>query len=291
MMPVKNVQDTVRVALASTLKALPTDAKIVVWDDGSTDATTEIVGEFVGPQVQLIVSEVSVGGGAARDAVIRASDSEFLASMDGDDICFPWRFHAQLRHADKFDAVFMTNIKFGKRARDFRPGLPLTYGASDTALALVFHNPLTHPSFLGRREALEWVGGYRDLKVAQDYDLWMRIAASGRKIGRLGVPGIAYRQSVTQVSRQGGYVERIRRQPEIVHSFISLLDYLSPGLAEIATSTTIEATYKTNLIEFALRRNLPRMAPMLRPYYQHLMDRGRMGPLWGSWAPEFRLES
>lgn len=290
MMPVKNVRRTIRAALTSTLRALPDDAKIVVWDDASSDGTLSVVDEFLGSRVELMTSDHSVGGGAARAAIMKNSDSEFIASMDGDDICLPWRFVRQLNYVNEFDAVFMTNVKFGQRLRDFRPGLPLTYGAIDTAVALVFHNPLTHPSLLARRQVLENVGGYRNLRVAQDYDLWMRIVSNGYKIGRLGLPGIAYRQSATQVSKQDGYVYRIRTQREIIDSFFSLLEHLSPGLAGIATDPSIEVAQKSELIERAIRCTLPRMTPVLRHYYRHLMDQGRMGPLWGAWSLDSRGE-
>jgi hypothetical protein len=130
-----------------------------------------------------------------------------------------------------------------------------------------------------KRSAIERAGGYRDLRVAQDYDLWLRAAAAGVKLGRVGTPCVAYRLSEAQVSRQLGYAERISGQPEIRESYTALLDYLDPGTAVILNDIPFGDRNRRDVIEGVLRKQVPKLNPALRLYYNNLIARGLLGPL------------
>jgi len=278
VMPAKNAASTITSALGSTLRNLPKDSKIVVWNDGSTDQTLNAIDAVADSRVEVISSASSLGGGAARAALLQRTDSEFVANMDADDYCFPWRFSIQQKHVEKFDISFTATVKFGGRFRDLRPTNPLTYDATEVALSLAFHNALSHPSMYARRAALDKAGGYRDLKVAQDYDLWLRAAATGQRMGRIGVPCVGYRQARNQVSRQTGYAERIRAQSELSHAFVELLEAVEPGVGQRFSSLTSPAE-KDACLESFLSKQLWKFRPSLRAYYSRLLRQKRLGPL------------
>ena len=51
-------------------------------------------------------------------------------------------------------------------------------------------SPIPHPAAMVRRSVLEEAGGYRDAGFPEDYDLWLRLAAAGKRFGK--VPEILY---------------------------------------------------------------------------------------------------
>jgi hypothetical protein len=55
----------------------------------------------------------------------------------------------------------------------------------DICRDLFVESPFVHPSVVVRRPVLESVGGYRDQGWAEDYDLWLRLAANGCRFARL----------------------------------------------------------------------------------------------------------
>jgi hypothetical protein len=66
--------------------------------------------------------------------------------------------------------------------------------------ALIRANPIVHSSVVMRRAALERVGGYDpSFSVAQDYDLWMRLARITR-LANLPEPLVIRRLAVGRVS-------------------------------------------------------------------------------------------
>ena len=46
--------------------------------------------------------------------------------------------------------------------------------------AMFWNNPINHSSVIARREALIEVGGYRNIYLSEDYDLWLRLIVAGK---------------------------------------------------------------------------------------------------------------
>jgi hypothetical protein len=111
---------------------------------------------------------------------------------------------------------------------------------------------------LGRRASVATYG-YRALRVAQDYDLWLRMAASNsvrlRRDVRLAV---AYRIHDRQISATQGYSKRVQGSPEIRESWQALFEAL-----KVAVDVQGEP----------LKNMLKRMRHANRLYYGRLLRR------------------
>jgi hypothetical protein len=74
---------------------------------------------------------------------------------------------------------------------------------TDTLVSLndmLFSNPLVHPSVMFRTQAIAQLGGYDAALLAEDYDLWIRAAASGARIKIVAAPLLRYRIHGAQIS-------------------------------------------------------------------------------------------
>lgn len=117
LLPVRNGAPTLRVALESLQAQIFRDFRVVVVDDGSTDATPRILseamsygsGEGVGTAgpvrapIALTVIRLNPGvgiAGALAAAALAAGDAEFLARQDADDRSLPERFARQVAFLD-----------------------------------------------------------------------------------------------------------------------------------------------------------------------------------------------
>ena len=229
LMPAKNAERYIGRAIRSTLRAIPRDAEVLVWDDASTDATVQVVTSFDDPRVKVTVSPVSVGSGAARDGLLAVSDSEYVAAMDADDVAFRWRFSLPLRWLaeGRSSVVFGSVIRFGERRTPI-PTVPSRFTPKEVPWLLAVSNPLFHSTMTARRDAVV-ASGYGTARVAQDYALWLRIAASGVGMEVHPVALSAYRISASQVSSASGYFDRIRREPEVATAYSRLWDSLIGG--------------------------------------------------------------
>lgn len=230
ILPARNAETTVAAAVSSTLRALPRDAELVVLDDGSTDATAQEVirgaGGRTGPDPRLRLLQTPPSGGLtqALSQLIAATDSRTVARMDADDLCMPWRFRISLPHLRRdCDLVFTQVVNLVGRRPDPEPPVGITPEAFP--LHLLLTNPVSHPTALIRREVLDRVGGYRRVP-AEDYDLWLRCAAGGARLRRIGAWGLVYRIHPDQITASDEWRTASWRDPLQAEAFADLSERL-----------------------------------------------------------------
>lgn len=87
IIPVYNAEKYLRECLDSVVNQTLRDIEIICVDDGSTDASPQILAEYASrdPRVRVI-SQENAGVGPARNAGIRAARGEFVAFIDPDDL-------------------------------------------------------------------------------------------------------------------------------------------------------------------------------------------------------------
>jgi glycosyltransferase involved in cell wall biosynthesis len=210
LLPVRNEERFMPAALASLLRQTLTSWELVAVDDGSTDATPTILATAAHQDARVrVVPSPQRGLVPALNAGLAACRAPLVARMDGDDIAHPRRL--ELQHA-----FMVANPGVGLAACSFRHfprqrlgrGM-LAYEAWQNALDshesiirdLFVESPFVHPSVMFRREVVERVGGYRDLGWAEDYDLWIRLAAAGTRFARLTQPLLFWRERPERATR------------------------------------------------------------------------------------------
>jgi glycosyltransferase involved in cell wall biosynthesis len=153
--------------------------ELLAVDDGSTDATREILRAFAAdrPWVRLLRAE-GVGPARARAIGFEASRGALLAIHDDDDVSRPDRIERQvayLRAHPRTGVVGSAAQIIDERGTVIAPyPVPLSEGAIRRALRRV--PPFAHGSVLILRAAYEAAGGFRaPFRCAEDYDLWLRI--------------------------------------------------------------------------------------------------------------------
>ena len=188
VIPAFNAQAYLAECIASVCsQSGPFELEVIVVDDGSTDATTEIARQHAG--VNCIV-QPNRGPSAARNAGIAAAGGEFVAFLDADDRWPEGKLAAQLdilQREPRAALVFGDCRQFdmaGQRPRtEFESG---GYGTAawgqgpivpDAYARLLENNFITTGSVVARRAALRQARGFaEDLRLVEDLDLWLRMA-------------------------------------------------------------------------------------------------------------------
>jgi glycosyltransferase involved in cell wall biosynthesis len=96
VIPAYNAEKYIARAIDSVLAQTHQPDEIIVVDDGSTDATAEIIKRYT-PQVQYIYQE-NAGGSIARNTAIEAAKSEWVAFLDADDEWLGQKLQLQIEH-------------------------------------------------------------------------------------------------------------------------------------------------------------------------------------------------
>jgi len=179
LLPFRDAAATLEEAVRSLLTE---DVEIVAIDDGSRDGGAARLPRD--PRVRWVRTE---GVGIARALAIglEHTSAPLIARMDGDDISLPGRFAAQLAALRDDVSLVATRVEafpeVGEGLRRYVAWMNEALTPEDHAREIFVESPICHPSVLMRRDALEAVGGYRDVDGPEDYDLWLRLHSHGHR--------------------------------------------------------------------------------------------------------------
>lgn len=213
VLPFYNAQAWLNQALTSLLRQTWRDFQVIAIDDGSHDASAQIVASAsrAGLPITSLRNDRNLGIVASLNRGIDAANGRFVARMDADDICVPGRFQKQLQflEATGTDLCGSWFVEFGQ-------GLPRVvrwpHREPELKAAMLFQNTICHPTVMARREVFERYRYREEYRLAEDYDLFARASAEFR-MANVPVPLLRYRrhrQQATQAKRDA--MEQITRR-------------------------------------------------------------------------------
>ena len=88
LMPVYNRQQFLKRSIESILNQTYKDIELIIYDDGSTDSSLEIL-DFLDcnhPRIRVIFGEINKGVGHARNELLKACKTRYAIWMDSDDV-------------------------------------------------------------------------------------------------------------------------------------------------------------------------------------------------------------
>jgi glycosyltransferase involved in cell wall biosynthesis len=173
-MPVWNAEEFLAPALDSLLAQDYEPYEIVVCDDGSTDATAEILASY---DTVRVVRQAHRGRAAACNAAVRASRGEFLTAFDGDDLWPANRLMLQATHLLEHPQV---GCVLGRQQWMNPPpwlGRDQVFGDLDG---------IPIGSAMIRRSVFDAIGGFDEtFRYSEDMDLLVRVREHGFEIAIL----------------------------------------------------------------------------------------------------------
>lgn len=188
-----NCADTLVDAIESILAQTVTDWEWILCDDGSGDNTYEVASEYADkfPDKFILLRNVrNMGLNYTLNRCLERAKGKYIARMDGDDLCSPERFEAELRclEGNPEIAIVSTDMEFfdetGTWGRISHPEFPQN-------MDFLAGSPFCHAPCMVRKEVYDAVGGYsvdKKLMRVEDYHLWIKMYAKGFKGRNIGLP-------------------------------------------------------------------------------------------------------
>lgn len=107
VIPTRNRAHLLPRTLKSALGQQDVDVEVIVVDDGSTDATPDLLHSMEEPRLRVIRHPISRGVALARNAGIEVASRPWIAFLDDDDIWAPHKLTRQLDAASEAEAGFV----------------------------------------------------------------------------------------------------------------------------------------------------------------------------------------
>jgi glycosyltransferase EpsE len=183
IMGVYNCASTLPEAIASIQKQTITNWEFIICDDGSNDDTWRIADDFRenDDRIVLLKNEKNLGLNATLNKCLSVARGQYIARMDGDDICAPERFEKELLLYSEHPEAGVISCSMNFFDDDGTFG-SLIYDEAPQPADLLHGSQFCHAGALIRRDVLMGLGGYserRDTLRVEDFDLWVRMYSVG----------------------------------------------------------------------------------------------------------------
>ncbi len=194
IIPNRNNLDTLPAAIHSVGQQQLDAVEIIVIDDGSTDGSRDWLAIMAREMPGLRVLETeSVGPSGARNVGISEASAPIIAFLDSDDTWLRGKLRVQVEHLERNPSVGMSFTDYrhvGPSGDDrgtcfeywrpaFRTQPPTHFFVLDDAEAMLLgHNLVGTSTVAVRKSLLQNANGFAtDFASAEDWDLWLRLAA------------------------------------------------------------------------------------------------------------------
>ena len=239
LMSVYNGEAFLRNAIDSILNQTFTDFEFVIYDDCSTDRTSEIILSY--SDSRIVYRRNDTNQGLTRNLAdgVNRSGACYIARMDADDISFPQRLAKQVRFMDEHPDVTIlgSSVSFFKEKKEDGS---IAYQPVDdeTIKATLFISfTLLHPSIILRRSDLvRYQLNYNpEYRYSQDHELYLSCILKGLKFANLSEPLLYMRSHSDSISRAKHRVQQQFSQQARL-AFLNIT-----GIAEDCTEEEITA--------------------------------------------------
>jgi glycosyltransferase involved in cell wall biosynthesis/Na+-driven multidrug efflux pump len=188
IMPAYHVAEYIGTSIDSVLNQTFSDYEIIVVNDGSPD--TVDLERALEPYRERIVyiKQDNLGCSAARNTAIRAARGEYIAFLDADDY---WKADylseqiAFFKSNPTVDLVYTDALLVGDSPLAGRTFMETTPSEGEVTFEGLLGGRCTVilSATVVRRRAIEDVGLFdEELRYAEDYDLWLRLASNGARM-------------------------------------------------------------------------------------------------------------
>ncbi len=219
LMPVYNGARYLDQAVRSVLEQCGPSLELIVLDDGSCDATLQILERWKSQDGRVRIEQLAHGGIVkALNRGIELARGRYLARMDADDKMAFGRLEQQHAFAQAHpDHLIGTQaLLCDPRLRTL--GLlnpPAAHEAIVASCLAGMASALMHPTLFGSRALFEQLEGYREsYRHIEDLDLYLRAARQGFRLANLvQTPLLHYRLHAQSVSNQKNQLQMtLKRQ-------------------------------------------------------------------------------
>lgn len=211
IVPLYNKASYVKKAVDSILAQTFQEFELIVVDDGSTDDGPERIKLMKDDRLKIINQENS-GISVARNNGVKASKYDYIAFLDADD----WWDSRYLEEMSKFMAEYSDAAMWGASYYKVKGGrnIPAKIGVERgfekdyinycEVYAKTLWMPIRAGSVILKKNIFEEMNGFKpNLKLGEDFDLWIRIALK-YKVAFLNKPLAYYNQDVELQNRAVG---------------------------------------------------------------------------------------
>jgi hypothetical protein len=184
IIPSYNYGNFIEMAIESVLKQTIKDIELIIIDDASFDNTRDIVNRFSDPRIKYVRNQFNMGHVKAINKGLKIAKGYYISIIGADDIMMPENLELKVNALENnptaglcFSNAIIIDQKGNEQGYFFKKANFSQSPYNYLKELLLKGNFIPASSVVTLRECYNKVGLYNEnLKYAEDWDMWMRIA-------------------------------------------------------------------------------------------------------------------
>ncbi|MCR5636945.1 MAG: glycosyltransferase [Clostridiales bacterium] len=183
LMGIYNCSSTLKEAVDSIMAQTYENWELIMCDDCSSDDTYSVALELAkrDSRIKVIKNEKNLTLAPTLNNCLKQARGEYIARMDGDDVCDPKRFELELDALIKNPDCVLVSCFMKIFDESGETGL-VKYKEHPQKSDFSKGSPFCHAGCMMKTSVLRELGGYNtspDVLRAEDFDLWVRLYEAG----------------------------------------------------------------------------------------------------------------
>ena len=206
----KEEENLLRESIESILNQTYKDFEfIIILDYPDNNLHKKIIEEYskIDNRIRFFVNEKNLGLTGSLNRGLSLAKGEYIARMDADDISLPYRLERQLEYIKKnqYDLIGGITQMIDEDGNSIYSIQKVPTDFNKIKKALRYGQCIAHPTWLGRKEVFDYLNGYRNIPLCEDFDFTLRVVLNGFKISNLNETVLKYRMTKNSISRNNLY--------------------------------------------------------------------------------------
>lgn len=182
--------------------------EIIISDDGSTDSSRDIAQSFARKYpsvITLILREQNLGVSANRDLAIREAKGDLISTLDGDDYYYKDKIKHEYCTIEKGADIAFSDIVLIDNDDNILITQDLLRFPTNSKKEMISYltsrkGPIPRDLLLPKKAFIEAGGFDHSIKIYEDWDFKIRLAALNQRWSHSGASGTAYRRTGSGLS-------------------------------------------------------------------------------------------
>jgi glycosyltransferase involved in cell wall biosynthesis len=210
LLPFHNAASALDAAIDSMVHQSFTDWELLLIDNTSTDASSNIAHIWSQRDLRIrVIHEPAVGIAHALNTGHAQTHAPLIARMDADDISHPERLARQVEYMSAHPEIgvlgtctrFETTVEKSSGMQWFVRWQNAILTPHDHYVKRFVDAPLAHPTAMFRRELVDRLGGYDTGPLPEDHELWLRWMHYGVRFAKLPEEFVTWNDHAERLSR------------------------------------------------------------------------------------------
>lgn len=178
---------------------------IIILDNPENQEHIQLINEYAkqDQRIRFYINDRNMGLTNTLNRGLSLANGKYICRMDADDISVLNRIEIQKKYLEDnhFDLIGGVSKMIDENGNDIYSIKKVPTDFTKIKKCIKYNQVISHPTWFGKKEVFDQLGGYRNIPLCEDYDFTLRTILKGYKISNVNVNVLNYRMTSNSISR------------------------------------------------------------------------------------------